>query len=236
MPTPKRLRQNLGLIIGIFMGGLALVVLLSPDQESLHARGPMNSGHEDLECEYCHQPARGTLRQQIQANARYLTGQRNSPADFGLSAAGNDQCLACHERPNDRHPVFRFNEPRFQEARSAIHPESCISCHREHRGERTTIASLDYCQHCHEDTLLKNDPVDISHEELIADERWNTCLGCHDFHGNHLMEVPDKLSEAIPPGELQIYLRGGESPYGNDKYHEPSKKPQNKKPINKEPQ
>ncbi|HJO10430.1 MAG TPA: hypothetical protein QGI39_00110 [Gammaproteobacteria bacterium] len=62
MPAHKRLRQNLGLIIGILMGGLALIVLLIPDQESLHARGPMNSGHDDLPCEYCHQPARGTLR------------------------------------------------------------------------------------------------------------------------------------------------------------------------------
>jgi hypothetical protein len=228
MPAHKRLRQNLGLIIGILMGGLALVVLLAPDQESLHARGPMNSGHEDLLCEYCHQPARGTLRQQIQANARYLTGLRDSPADFGLSAAGNDQCLACHERPNDRHPVFRFYEPRFQEARAAIRPESCISCHLEHRGERITIESLDYCQHCHEDTVLKRDPVDISHEELIASERWNTCLGCHDFHGNHLMEVAQELDDVIPLEQIQIYARGGESPYGNDKYHEPHKEPVNR--------
>lgn len=44
MPAPKRLRQNLGLIIGILMGGLALVVLLVPDLESLHARGPL-AGH-----------------------------------------------------------------------------------------------------------------------------------------------------------------------------------------------
>jgi len=225
MPAPKRLRQNLALIFGISIGSVMLAVLLLPDREMLHARGPMNNGHEDLRCEHCHQPARGSLRQQLQANARYLLGLRATKADFGLQPAGNPQCLACHDRPTDRHPVFRFNEPRFQEARAAIHPESCISCHLEHRGVRATVADLDYCRHCHDDTRLKNDPVDIPHETLIHEERWTTCLGCHDFHGNHLMETARRLDDALPPARIRTYLDGGASPYGTDKRHEPSKEP-----------
>jgi hypothetical protein len=226
MPKPKRLRQNLGLILGISAGGVALIVLLLPDQQMLHARGPMNTGHEDVRCEYCHRPAPGSLRQQVQANARYLLGLRGSAADFGLRPAGTRQCLACHERPNDRHPVFRFNEPRFQEARSALHPESCISCHREHRGVRATVASPDYCQHCHEETQMKKDPLDISHETLVTTERWDTCLGCHDFHGNHVMEVPLRVHDATPPDLIQAYLRGGDSPYPAEKRYEARKEPQ----------
>ena len=225
MRISKRLRQNLGLFLGILTGGIVLLVLLSPEQEQWHARGPMNIGHEELRCEYCHLPARGTLRQQVQANARYLLGLRASVADFGLQPAGSRQCLACHERPNERHPVFRFNEPRFQEARSILHPESCIACHREHRGVRVTLTGPDYCQHCHEDTRLKNDPVDIPHATLIADERWDSCMGCHDFHGNHRMDVANKVGDAIPPERIREYFQGGPSPYSADRLYEASKEP-----------
>ena len=225
MPVPKRLRQNLGLVIGISLGGVALIVLLLPDQEALHARGPMTRGHEEIRCENCHRPARGTLRQQIQANARHLIGLRESPADFGLSPAGNRECLACHERPNERHPVFRFNEPRFREARSALHPESCISCHLEHRGVLVTIEDTDYCRHCHEDTRLKKDPVDVSHETLIETEQWDSCLGCHDFHGNHEMELAQSLQDAIEPERIRDYFNGSRSPYAEERKYAARREP-----------
>ena len=45
--------------------------------------------------------------------------------------------------------------------------EFCISCHLEHRGVRVTMADIGYCRHCHEDTRLKIDPLDVSHEALI---------------------------------------------------------------------
>lgn len=221
-----RYRQNLGLVLGFSAGGLALIALLLPGQERWHARGPMNSGHAEISCDYCHRPARGSLRQQIQANARYLVGLRATPADFGLQAADNDQCLACHERPNDRHPVFRFNEPRFQKARQAIHPETCTSCHTEHRGVRTTLSTIGFCRHCHEDTRLKNDPVEVSHLSLIDDERWDTCLRCHDFHGNHVYPVATAMDELIPLERIRDYLAGGASPYGDDKVHEPREVPE----------
>jgi hypothetical protein len=77
------------------------------------------------------------------AGGRSLLGLRDSAADFGLQPAGNRECLGCHDFPDERHPqVFRFNEPRFQKARDALHPEYCISCHLEHRGVRVTMADI----------------------------------------------------------------------------------------------
>ncbi len=221
----KRFHQNLGLGLGLALGAVALTVLLWPEQEALHARGPMNTGHEDLRCEHCHVPGRGTLRQQLQANARHLLGLRETAADFGLQRVAKERCLACHERPDDRHPVFRFTEPRFEAARRALQPESCVSCHREHQGMRTTVATTDFCQHCHEETRLKNDPIDLSHESLVASERWDTCLGCHDFHGNHLMETRQTIDDVIPPGRILEYFRGGDSPYSTEKRYEARKEP-----------
>lgn len=221
----RRFRQNLGLILGLTTGAAALTVLLLPGLEALHARGPMNSGHEDIGCENCHLPAPGTLRQQLQANAHYLLGSRGSTADFGLQRAGNEQCLACHDFPEERHPVFRFTEPRFQEARELLHPESCVACHREHRGVRVSIERIDYCRHCHEDTRLKRDPIDVPHEALVAAKEWESCLGCHDFHGNHLMTVRERVREAIPADRILAYFRGGASPYSAVKRHEARREP-----------
>lgn len=208
-----RRRQRLGFVTGV-AGGLAVtVVLLLPGREALHAKGAMNTGHQDLACDSCHRPAPGSLRQQLQANARWSLGLRAEPADFGRSDVGNAACLRCHERPNDRHPVFRFVEPRFAEARRAIAPQFCVSCHREHSGRRIT-AEQGYCVNCHSDLDLEDEPVvDVSHAELAERGDWSSCLGCHDFHGNHEMETPTRRSAAMPPARLADYFAGGPTPY-----------------------
>lgn len=216
--APRR-QQAIGYLLGLTGGLLATGLLLLPAFESLHARGPWNTGHEELRCNVCHRPAPGTLRQQLQAGARHLVGLRATPADFGLQDVDNRECLACHDRPNDGHPVFRFVEPRFAGARAAIAPHLCVSCHREHTGVRVT-AEISYCRHCHEDTRLKNDPIDIPHATLIAADRWTTCLGCHDFHGNHVMETATKLARAHPPTRIAQYFKGGASPYPKERYYE----------------
>ena len=72
--TVTRKRQHLAYILGIVLGLIALAVLLSPRYDKFHVRGPMNSGHDTLKCESCHQDAPGSLRQQIQANLRYVLG------------------------------------------------------------------------------------------------------------------------------------------------------------------
>ncbi|MBA3539702.1 MAG: cytochrome c3 family protein, partial [Deltaproteobacteria bacterium] len=157
--------------------------------------------------------APGTVRQQLQNVARDRLGLAAVAVDVGFRAVTNDQCLACHDRPDDRHPVFRFLEPRFAEARATLHPEQCSSCHREHNGVRVTTVEPTYCRTCHATTTFERDPLDVPHRELVATERWDTCLGCHDFHGNHGMTAPHRLQDAILLDQIRTYFGGGPSPY-----------------------
>lgn len=219
-PSRARRRQNLGYLAGAAFGFTFVVIFSLPGVERFHARGPMNPGHEAIECRSCHQPAPGSVRQQIQANVRYTLGLRESAVDFGYRDVSNEVCLGCHDRPNDRHPVFRFFEPRFKEARQSIQPQYCTSCHREHSGKRVTIEEPTYCSNCHQDTRLKNDPITVSHQELIAAERWQSCLGCHDFHGNHVMETNEVMERVIAQHLILDYFNGGPSPYPDTKYYE----------------
>jgi hypothetical protein len=190
-----------------------MFVLLAPPQEQAQAPGPMNVGHERLACDSCHVPAEGTTRQQLQANARHLLGLRKTPVDFGAKDVENGDCLACHERPFDRHPVFRFNEPRFQDARRKLGVHQCQSCHAEHQGAKV-LAEPTYCSECHGELELENDPIDVPHEQLVAEGRWQTCLGCHDFHGNHERVTPKKLEQALSADTVRSYFAGAASPYG----------------------
>jgi hypothetical protein len=207
------LRRRLAIGTGILVGIAVTLWLHAPGQAHLRAPGPMNTGHETLACDACHVPAPGTLRQQLQVVARsWITGDAGS-ADVGFRAVGNTQCQGCHERPDDRHPVFRFLEPRFAKARAAIHPERCTSCHREHDGVRVTVADGTYCSTCHADLDVKDDPLDVSHRALVAAQRWDSCLGCHDYHGNHGFVPPHRLADAIAPAAIETYFHGGSSPY-----------------------
>jgi hypothetical protein len=172
----------------------------------------MNTGHTQLACVSCHRAAPGTLRQQLQANARFWLGLRSTPADFGKRPVENSDCVTCHERPFDRHPVTRFNEPRFASARKHIAPQNCQSCHREHSGVRVT-ASLGFCENCHAKLKLESDPLDVSHDTLIGQRRWESCLGCHDFHGNHVFTPPREVERVTAAVDLEYYFQGGSSPY-----------------------
>ena len=228
-----RRRQNLGVAFGLLAGVLLVVWLCIPGNARLHAPGVMNIGHEKLQCEECHLPGNGSLRQKIQANMRYLLGERNSAVPLGFLPVTNEDCLECHERPNERHPVFRFYEPRFKKARAEIGAQYCISCHREHSGVRVT-ADLGFCSVCHQRLDLKNDPLRgslaskniratqntlTSHKKLVQAKRWQTCLGCHDFHGNHRMQTADSMEKLIKPQEISSYFNGAKSPYSQNKYH-----------------
>lgn len=219
MPKVHRRRQNIGYILGFGIGFACVLVLVMPKQERFHMGGPMNTGHKELTCQSCHKPARGTIRQQLQANARYLLGLRGTPVGFGHQKVTNSTCLDCHKRPNDRHPVFRFFEPRFAEARKNIQPQFCTTCHLEHSGKRVTISQTTYCLYCHKETKLKNDPIPISHEDLISADNWESCLRCHDFHGNHVMETNTVLEEALTSDQIREYFEGSSSPYSAMKYY-----------------
>lgn len=205
-----------GYFIGLVAAFLLLGFLSLTDFHHLRTPGPFNAGHEKLACEECHESATGSMRQQIQANLAYLAGQRSTVAAFNFEFPDNRDCLACHAREDDHHPVYRFNEPRFKEARKALKPQYCVSCHKEHTGVRVS-SEAENCRHCHEEIKVKHDPLDISHADLIKLKDWGTCLACHDFHGNHVMKVATKVEDMLDAEEIKNYFAGGKDPYSEKK-------------------
>lgn len=210
-PMPRRRIYTVAAVVPV----LALGILMLPGRERLRAAGPANTGHEDLQCVQCHTPADGTARQQIQANVRHLIALREAGADFLHEPVGNADCVACHRNEDDRHPVYRFNEPRFAEARAAVAPQFCVSCHTEHEGDRVTTEAT-VCLHCHADMEIREDPIQPTHAQLAMREEWVTCLQCHDFHGNHVRTTPVTLDSAVPVADVQRYLLGGPPIYGRE--------------------
>ncbi|MBO9700814.1 MAG: cytochrome c3 family protein [Sporocytophaga sp.] len=215
----NRRRQVIGGIAGSVFSILMILVLTMPSNEKLLCKGPMNIGHETLECSSCHQNAQGTIRQQFQAKAKLLLSLRKDEPDFGKMDVDNKGCINCHQRENDRHPVNRFMEPRFEKVRSELAVEKCETCHREHQGVRVTLNDIQYCENCHDDLDVKEDPLDVSHKVLVKNAQWNTCLQCHDFHGNHQMKVPVLLKDTIPHIKVMEYINGGLDPYSADKIY-----------------
>ncbi|MEX2584640.1 MAG: cytochrome c3 family protein [Gemmatimonadota bacterium] len=210
-PVPRRRLYAVAALAPV----LALGILLLPGRERLRAAGPANTGHAELACAQCHTPADGTVRQQVQANVRQLVGLRESGADFLHKPVGNADCVACHRNEDDRHPVYRFNEPRFQEAREAIAPQYCVSCHVEHSGKRVT-AEPTLCVSCHADMEIREDPIEPTHAQLALLEEWASCLGCHDFHGNHVRTTPVSFDRVLSLIEVRSYLDGGPPIYGRE--------------------
>lgn len=212
-----RLFAHKGYLIGVVASMAFLGFFALADFHHLRAPGDYNTGHENLECVECHEETDGSIRQQIQANLAYLIGNRPEFATFNFTVPDNNDCLACHDRENDNHPIYRFNEPRFLEAREAIQPQLCHSCHIEHSGVRVT-SDIDNCQLCHEELIVKDDPIEIPHSTLIKDQQWDSCLRCHDFHGNHDMKTPSKTNEMIDLQEIEAYFKGGADPYSDKKF------------------
>lgn len=210
---------KIGYVLGVIGVLFILLMITIPEREEWHARGTPNPGHEDLACTDCHAPAEGTLRQQLQANIRDFVGLREGTVTFGFEDVTNENCQACHDRPNDRHPTFRFLESRFVDARAAIAPQVCESCHLEHQGERVTIGGT-YCVYCHTDLDLRDDPIEIPHAELVANEDWESCLQCHDYHGNHIMETPKMEEDMISQQVIEQYFKDGPSPYSDRRLYD----------------
>ena len=213
----RRQRQWIGFGVGLLATAIAYVVLSIPAGEDFLSKGPMNTGHEELSCKSCHTPAQGTAMQQLSANVMFTLGLRKTEADFGTENVDNTKCLDCHDRPNDRHPLHRFEETRFSEARKNIGVTECESCHNEHSGVRITQTNIGYCSNCHGETNLSDDPLEISHKQLIAEEKWSTCLQCHDFHGNHIMHVAESMKDTIPLKVVRAYFDGAPTPYSDQK-------------------
>ncbi|MGY3439656.1 MULTISPECIES: hypothetical protein [unclassified Marinovum] len=183
------------------------------------AHGPLQQGHETVACRGCHSESPGTTRQQIQAKLGFALGWRATDVDFGRGPVTSDQCLDCHQRANERHPIYRFREPRFEAALQTVQADSCLGCHTEHGAARVST-EVEVCSACHADLKLANDPVNIPHLTLIQSEKWATCLGCHDFHGNHTYDAPTRVQEMIPKPDIEAYFHQGPSPYGPFKLFE----------------
>jgi len=215
--TPTKIRIFAVAMILPF-GVLGAIALTYPIAKTSLAQGPIQHGHEGVQCNGCHKRTDATLRQQIQANIRYAVGYRQELVDFGYLPVTTSECLDCHARPNERHPIYRFREPRFGEAIEVIKATTCLGCHSEHANQRS-FAPVDFCQECHDDLKLKNDPVDVPHAILVKDQNWGSCLGCHDFHGNHEFKTPKLLVDAAPEKEILEYLAASDSPYGKGKFY-----------------
>lgn len=220
----NRRRQSVGLIVGLVCSLVVISVLAHPANEEYLCKGRMNTGHENMQCIACHTESKGNMRQQLQGKIHYYLGFRKSHVDFGKSNVDNDKCINCHMRENDRHPVHRFEEPRFAKALQNIAAQKCESCHLEHSGKRVTVSNTGYCASCHQDLVLKYDPIEVSHTELVKKQRWNTCLQCHDFHGNHVRNTPLLMKDTIPWTHLKTYFEGGEDPYAVEKKYKALKK------------
>ena len=207
---------------GAFIVVIAIGILTFADQKQYLACGPMNTGHEHLNCNDCHRPVDANWTKQIASSASYLLGLQEETTGFGSIKVENQVCLNCHERPNDRHPVGRFLEPRFDHARESLAPQNCSSCHTEHQGIRVTVSSAGFCSTCHQDMQMKDDPLSLSHASLAKLNRWDSCLTCHDYHGNHKGKAPTLFEDAATIDQIKEYLNGGASPYSKEKYFQPN--------------
>jgi hypothetical protein len=76
-----------------------------------------------------------------------------------------------------------------------------------------------FCAACHADLTMKADPLDESHRVLVAEQRWATCLGCHDYHGNHARRAQRRLEDMLPIDAVAAYLAQGRDPYADRKIH-----------------
>lgn len=203
------------------LAALLVVLVNLPGALGWWPTGHPTPGHEDVACEDCHRRAPGSTRQQLQAKVRHLLGLRVQDAAWLHLPVGNAECTACHDRPKDVHAPYLFMEARYAPVRASLGPEYCASCHREHRDRRVTLPDGEFCSDCHAQMSLKTDalapPASPTHATLTREGRWSTCMGCHDYHGNHERLTPKRLDEALSPSVIQAGLRGGASPWGKSK-------------------
>ena len=205
----------------VLVAAISVAIWAFPPGMGFRAAGPLNTGHESLSCQDCHHPAPGSVRQQLGHNARTLLGLH--PHDWvavGYGEVNHNACLNCHDRPNDRHPVSRFLELRFAKQRATLGPHECNNCHGEHHGARVAAVEPGFCVHCHQDLTLDNDPIDVPHRDLVQQKNWNTCLNCHDFHGNHIRETPIRMTDRLHDDQIRAYFDGEADPYGPTKRHQ----------------
>lgn len=211
--APARSFRFKAYLAGAVLTVLPLLVLL-PDLQQSRPHGHPNVGHEKVKCIACHAESPASTRQALQAKARHLVGLRETGAVLGMQPVTSATCVQCHANPDDRHAPHRFLEPRFEQARAETGAQQCVSCHREHTGVRVTAASTGYCVSCHSQMKVEGDRTTPTHDYLVRNKRWETCLQCHDYHGNHKWRAPLRLVDAATVDVLDRYMKTGPSPFG----------------------
>jgi len=148
---------------GVVMTGLSayFAVRMFGDDRQLFLPGATSHGHYQIEmkCEACH-------------------------TEFG--GVKQEACNKCHAEDlaaaDDSHPRKKFEDPRNADRLEALDAMHCVTCHVEHRPERTRAMGVtlpdDYCVHCHAEVGTDRP----SHRDFAFD----TCAsaGCHNFHDN----------------------------------------------------
>lgn len=209
----RRRRRKLGYRAGLWLGAALVVAFGSLPEGQVLAKGPANPGHEGLGCKACHDPAPGTVRQQLQAAVAFGLGLRESAPRIGRLPVTNQVCLDCHEREGDQHPTYLFTQPKYAEERGEIAAHLCVTCHVEHSGRHVANTGR-FCSTCHAGMEVKHDPARPTHASLVSGERWDTCLRCHDYHGNHARVAPDSLEAALGGRDVLRHLDSGVPVYG----------------------
>ncbi len=210
--------------IGALLSLTLLAAFNTPQQEQFLSPGGDREMHEGMRCDQCHESAPGTIRQQVQANLQHWLGFRNNGASFITEAVDSVDCQDCHEMPNNRHPYHRFAHSEYFDLRAILGQHECSGCH-DHHSSANIVPSMDFCMHCHRVWGDKKDTITPRHTTLIAEERWETCLQCHDFHGNHDYSAPLLLTEALSVEQIQDYLDGNApAPYGDLLYPYPKER------------
>lgn len=209
----RRARRRVGYRIGAAGWAVSLAVSSWGDDGQVLARGPANPGHGALECADGHEAAPGAVRQQVQAAVAFGLGLRETAPAIGRLPMTNRICLDCHEREDDQHPTHVFSQPKYSDEREEIPAHLCITCHREHSGRHVENTGQ-FCVTCHSGMEAREDPIAPTHAALAADERWDTCLRCHEFHGNHLRVTPGTLEASLGGREMLCHLDSGTPQYG----------------------
>jgi hypothetical protein len=212
-PAPARSPRQRAYAAGMLLSVLPLLLLL-PALQEVRPHGHPNVGHEQLQCVACHVDSPASTRQVFQAKVKHALGLRRTGAELGMRTVGNATCVQCHANPGDRHAPHRFLEPRFEQARAQTGAEQCVSCHREHSQARVTAPTATWCVACHADLKVRDDRTSPTHDHLVQQKRFDTCLQCHDYHGNHRWNAPLRLQDGATLQRLQHYLKDGPSPYG----------------------
>jgi hypothetical protein len=188
--------------LGVLGGSLYLWTRLSGPDRLVFLPGETTSGHHQIEaaCDACH------------------------AGPFAGRDSMQQKCEGCHlaalEEGRDSHPQSKFTDPRNADRTALLDARYCVTCHVEHRPERTHAMGLtipeDYCVLCHRDIAVERPTHD--------DVAFNTCAssGCHNFHDNRSIyedfllrhaEAPDLLDERELPARNFASIAGLLSDY-----------------------